>query len=71
MDIQAIKKEIINEVENLNDEKMVWALAHFLHLDNDIPEWQKTELKGRIKDYYDNPSTVFTLNEIEEKYKKK
>ncbi|MFM2047529.1 MAG: hypothetical protein RI955_75 [Bacteroidota bacterium] len=69
MDIQAIKKEIINEVENLNDEKMVWALAHFLHLDNDIPEWQKNQLNGRIRDYYDNPANILSLNEIESKHK--
>jgi hypothetical protein len=69
MNIQAIKKEIINEVENLNDEKMVWALAHFLHLDNDIPDWQKNELNSRIKDFYSNPMDVISLNEMEEKYK--
>ena len=71
MDIQSIKNEIIHEIENINDEKMVWALAHFLHLDNAIPDWQKTELSNRLKNYYNEPSQVISLNEIEAKYNKK
>jgi hypothetical protein len=63
MDIQAVKKEIISEIENLHDEKMVWALAHFLHLDVTIPKWQKTELSNRLKAYKNNPSDVLSFND--------
>jgi len=36
----AIKKEqIIAEISNLEDEKLIWAIAHFLHLkeEGEIP----------------------------------
>ena len=71
MNIAALKKEIINEIESTTDEKIVWAMAHFLHLDDEIPDWQKEELTARLKNYYSDETNVMPVKEMEEKYNKK
>ena len=38
MDLVLKKREIIEEISKIEDEKLVWAIARLLHLDDDVPE---------------------------------
>ncbi|MFN8287450.1 MAG: addiction module protein [Chitinophagales bacterium] len=53
MDIELKKREIQEEIGRLQDEKLVWAVARLLHLDDegDVPDWHKSILKERVEKY--------------------
>lgn len=53
MDLAVKKREIIEQIDKTDDEKLVWAIARLLHLDDDIdiPEWHKKIVEERIEKY--------------------
>lgn len=53
MNIELKKREIKEEIEKTEDEKLLWAIARLLHIDDDgdVPEWHKTVVRERIEKY--------------------
>jgi hypothetical protein len=53
MDLLVKKLEIKAEIDKIEDEKLVWAIARLLHLDDDteIPEWHKQIVEERQEKY--------------------
>lgn len=52
MNIVEKKQEIISEIGKIEDEKLLWAIARLLHLDDeDVPEWHKQILNERLEEY--------------------
>ena len=53
MNITEKKEEIKSEIDKLEDEKLLWAIARLLHLDDegDIPDWHKQILKETEVEY--------------------
>lgn len=53
MNIAEKKEEIKSEIDRIDDEKLIWAIARLLHLedDADIPEWHKQILEEREAKY--------------------
>jgi len=53
MDIELKKREIKEEIEKTEDEKLLWAIARLLHIDDDgeVPEWHKTVVRERMEKY--------------------
>ncbi len=53
MDVELKKKEIKAAIENTDDEKLLWAIARLLHLDDetDVPDWHKQIVMERIEKY--------------------
>lgn len=53
MNIELKKKEIKQEIENLHDEKVLWAISRLLHLDDEgeTPEWHKEIVRERVEKY--------------------
>jgi hypothetical protein len=47
------KREIKSEIDKIDDEKLLWAIARLLHLDDDadIPQWHKEILQERAAEY--------------------
>jgi len=52
MDILEKKREIISEIDRIDDEKLLWAIARLLHLDDDdLPAGHKEILNERLEEY--------------------
>ncbi len=53
MDLTLKKNQIKKEIDKIEDEKLVWAIARLLHLDDegDIPEWHWGVVKERAAKY--------------------
>ncbi|MCW3125571.1 MAG: hypothetical protein JWO03_1229 [Bacteroidetes bacterium] len=52
MNIAEKKQEIKSEIDRIDDEKLIWAIARLLHLDEpDIPEWHKQIVMEREEEY--------------------
>jgi hypothetical protein len=51
MNILEKKQEIKSEIDRIEDEKLLWAVARLLQIEEeeDIPEWHKQILEERIK----------------------
>ena len=52
MNISEKKQEIKSEIDKIDDEKLLWAIAR-LHLDDegDVPDWHKQILQERLEKY--------------------
>lgn len=53
MDLLLKKSEIKAEIDKIEDEKLVWAIARLLHLDDEgeVPEWHKNIVEERLEKY--------------------
>ena len=53
MNIAEKRAEIKSEIDRIDDEKLLWAVARLLRLDDesDIPEWHKEILREREEEY--------------------
>ena len=53
MNISEKKQEIKSEIDKIDDEKLLWAIARLLHLDDegDVPDWHKQILQERLEKY--------------------
>jgi hypothetical protein len=53
MDLLIKKREIKAEIDKIEDEKLVWAIARLLHLDDEgeVPEWHKQIVEERVEKY--------------------
>ena len=68
MNILEKKQEIISEIDKIDDEKLLWAIARLLHLDDeDIPEWHKQILKERLEEYEKGNAKMKDWEEVKKK----
>jgi hypothetical protein len=53
MDIELKKREIQEEIGHITDEKLLWAIARLLHMDDEgeVPEWHKEIVNERMEKY--------------------
>lgn len=53
MDVELKKKEIKAAIETIEDEKLLWAIARLLHLDDesDVPDWHKQIVMEQVEKY--------------------
>ena len=53
MDLLVKKREIKAEIDKIEDEKLVWAIARLLHLDDEgeVPAWHKQIVEERVEKY--------------------
>jgi len=52
MNILEKKREIISEIDKVNDEQLLEEILRLLHReDDDIPEWHKQILNERLEEY--------------------
>ncbi len=67
MDLSLKKREIIEEIGKTNDEKLVWAIARLLHLDEDMetPEWHKQILEERTEKYESGKGKLKNWDEVQ------
>ena len=71
MDIELIKKEIYQELVSTTDEKLLWAIARLLHIDDDSsPEWHRNIVEDRFEKYQANPTNVISWEELQKQLKK-
>jgi hypothetical protein len=71
MNIELMKKEIYQELVTTTDEKLLWAIARLLHLDDDSsPEWHRNIVEERFEMYHANPTDVITWGELQKQMKK-
>lgn len=66
MDIASKKREIQREIELIEDEKLLWAIARLLHLedDSDVPDWHLQVVKERLEKYERGETKVFDWDEV-------
>ena len=66
MNIIEKKREIKQEIDQIDDEKLVWAIARLLHLDDEepIPEWHLTILQERIEKYEKSSTQMKDWEEV-------
>lgn len=69
MDIETKKREIKSEIEKIQDEKLLWAIARLLHLDDDgeVPEWHKEIVRERVAKYESGDSKMLNWDEVQKK----
>ena len=68
MNILEKKQEIISEIDKIDDEKLLWAIARLLHLDDeDIPEWHKQILNERLEEYEKGNAKMKDWEEVKKK----
>lgn len=65
MNIELKKKEIKDEIEKTEDEKLLWAIARLLHIDDDgeVPEWHKTIVRERTEKYEKNSNDLLNWDD--------
>lgn len=53
MSLLTKKREIKAEIDKTEDEKLIWAIARLLHIDDDgeVPEWHKEIVQERAVKY--------------------
>lgn len=66
MDFELKKREIQEEIGRIKDEKLLWAIARLLHLDDegDIPDWHKNLLEERLEKYSKNKEGLKDWNDV-------
>ena len=69
MDLQVKKLEIKAEIDKIEDEKLVWAIARLLHLDDEgeVPGWHKQIVEERITKYGESDSKLKDWDKVQEK----
>jgi hypothetical protein len=68
MNILGKKQEIKSEIDKIDDEKLIWAIARLLHLDEpDIPEWHKQIVMEREEEYNKGTSNARNWDEVNAK----
>ncbi len=67
MNLLVKKREIKEEIDRIDDEKLVWAIARLLHLDEDmdVPEWHKQILEERIEKYETGNAKMKDWDEVQ------
>ncbi len=67
MDLTTKKLEIKAEIDKIEDEKLVWAIARLLHLDDDYetPEWHKQIVAERVEKYSKDNSTLKNWDDVQ------
>lgn len=67
MDLLLKKKEIKAEIDKIEDEKLVWAIARLLHLDDDyeLPEWHRNIVQERAEKYGKDDSKMKDWDEAQ------
>ena len=52
MNLLIKKREIKAEIDKIEDEKLVWAIARLLHLDDgEVPDWHREVVEERLVKY--------------------
>lgn len=70
MDLTIAKREIKEEVDRIEDEKVLWAIARLLKLDeHQSPDWHKQIVEERFVEYEKNPQNVISWEDIKKKWK--
>jgi hypothetical protein len=69
MDIILKKQEIKTEIDKIEDEKLLWAIARLLHLDDeiDIPEWHKQIVEESMVEYKKDKSQLEDWDDVKDK----
>jgi len=67
MDLLTKKREIKAEIDKIEDEKLVWAIARLLHLDDDaeIADWHLNLVKERTAKYGKDESKLKDWDEVQ------
>ncbi len=65
--IELKKKQIINELEHVEEEWILNAIGRLLAIDNEteVPEWHKEIVRTRLKEYKINETELLNWNEEE------
>lgn len=70
MNLLVTKKEIKEELDKVNDENILLAIARLLKLEKqDSPEWHKQIVEERFIEYERNPQNVISWEDIKRKWK--
>jgi hypothetical protein len=65
MNILEKKREIISEIDKVNDEQLLEEILRLLHQeDDDIPEWHKQILEERLKKYESGEEEMLDWEEV-------
>ncbi|MDB5282395.1 MAG: hypothetical protein JWO06_1470 [Bacteroidota bacterium] len=69
MDLTVKKREIKAGIDKIEDEKLVWAIARLLHLDDEgeIPEWHKQVVEERVVKYGKSNSKLKDWDKVQGK----
>ena len=69
MDLLLKKREIKAEIDKIDDEKLVWAIARLLHLDDEgeMPDWHKQIVQERVVKYEKSDSKLNDWDKMQKK----
>ena len=69
MNIELKKREIAAEIENLQDEKLLWAISRLLHLDDEseVPEWHKEVVHERVEKYEKGSGKMLDWEDVQKR----
>ena len=69
MDWLLKKREIKAEIDKIDDEKLVWAIARLLHLDDEgeMPDWHKQIVQERVVKYEKSDSKLNDWEKVQKK----
>ena len=67
MDLLIKKREIKAEIDKIEDEKLVWAIARLLHLDDEgeVPSWHKQIVEERVEKYGKDDSKMKDWDKVQ------
>ncbi len=67
MDLLVKKREIKAEIDKIEDEKLVWAIARLLQLDDEgeVPEWHKQIVQERLVKYEKGSSKLKDWDKVQ------
>ena len=69
MNILEKKREIISEIDKVNDEQLLEEILRLLHReDDDIPEWHKEILEERSKKYESGEEEMLDWEEVKNSF---
>ena len=65
--IELKKKQIIDEIEHVEEEWILNAIGRLLAIDNEteVPEWHKEVVRSRVKEYKVNETELLNWNDVE------
>jgi hypothetical protein len=68
MDLLLKKREIKTEIDKIEDEKLVWAIARLLHLDDEgeTPAWHRQIVEERSVKYEKNDSKMKDWDKVKD-----
>jgi hypothetical protein len=68
MNLELKKQEIKAEIEKIEDEKLLWAIARLLHIDDDgvVPEWHKSVVRERVVRYENGNEKMLNWDDVKE-----